>query len=80
MKRTAAALALALLATPAAAQGTLRIGLSADPNMLDPAQSGSVFERVVFAALCDKLIDLDPQLRYIPSSRPSGAGAMTAAR
>ncbi|WP_333672291.1 ABC transporter substrate-binding protein [Elioraea tepidiphila] len=66
MKRTAAALALALLATPAAAQGTLRIGLSADPNMLDPAQSGSVFERVVFAALCDKLIDLDPQLRYIP--------------
>lgn len=66
MMRTAAALALALLATPAAAQGTLRIGLSADPNMLDPAQSGSVFERVVFSALCDKLIDLDPQLRYVP--------------
>lgn len=69
MMRTAAAaaaLALSLWSAAAAAQGTLRIGLSADPNMLDPAQSGSVFERVVFSALCDKLIDLDPQLRFVP--------------
>lgn len=66
MKRSAAALALALLAVPAAAQTTLRIGLSSDPNMLDPAQSGSVFERVVFAALCDKLIDLDADLKLVP--------------
>jgi peptide/nickel transport system substrate-binding protein len=66
MTRTAAALALALLASPAAAQTTLRIGMSADPNMLDPAQSGSVFERVVFAALCDKLIDLDADLKLVP--------------
>lgn len=46
-----AALVLSLGSAPATAQGTLRIGLSADPNMLAPAQSGSVFERVVFAAL-----------------------------
>ena len=48
MRTTAAAAALALSLLPAStqAQGTLRIGLSADPNMLDPAQSGSVFERV----------------------------------
>jgi peptide/nickel transport system substrate-binding protein len=66
MHRTAAALALALIAAPAFGQTTLRIGVSADPNMLDPAQSGSVFERVVFSALCDKLVDLDPQLNFTP--------------
>lgn len=67
MKRTALAAALALsFATAASAQTTLRIGLSADPNMLDPAQSGSVFERVVFSALCDKLIELDTELRFVP--------------
>ncbi len=66
MKRSAAALALALLASPVAAETTLRIGISADPNMLDPAQSGSVFERVVFSALCDKLVDLDAQLNFTP--------------
>lgn len=65
--RTALAAALALsFAATASAQTTLRIGMSADPNMLDPAQSGSVFERVVFAALCDKLIDLDADLRFVP--------------
>jgi peptide/nickel transport system substrate-binding protein len=66
MKRAAAALALSLLATPLAAQTTLRVGLIADPNMLDPAQSGSVFERVIFSALCDKLVDLDAELRFTP--------------
>ena len=63
--RLAAAL-LPLLATPAFAQTTLRIGIGADPNVLDPAQSGSFVERVVFSALCDKLVDVGPDLQFRP--------------
>jgi peptide/nickel transport system substrate-binding protein len=55
-----------LLAAPAAAQTTLRIGIGSDPNVLDPAQSGSFVERVVFAALCDKLVDVAPDLSFRP--------------
>jgi peptide/nickel transport system substrate-binding protein len=52
-------------ALPAHAQ-TLRIGLQADPVTLDPAQSTAFWERVVMAAVCDKLIELDPSLNYVP--------------
>ena len=58
------AAALSLLAAPAFAQTTLRIGIGADPNVLDPAQSGSFVERVVFSALCDKLVDVAPDLSF----------------
>ncbi|MGG5890426.1 ABC transporter substrate-binding protein [Falsiroseomonas sp. HC035] len=58
--------ALAPLATPALAQTTLRIGIGADPAVLDPAQSGSFVERVVFAAMCDKLVDIGPDLQFRP--------------
>lgn len=51
---------------PALAQSTLRIGIGADPNVLDPAQSGSFIERVVFSALCDKLVDIAPDLSFRP--------------
>jgi peptide/nickel transport system substrate-binding protein len=51
--------------TPAPAQ-TLRIGMQADPATLDPAQSVSFTDRVVLAAVCDKLIELDPKLNYVP--------------
>jgi peptide/nickel transport system substrate-binding protein len=54
-----------VLASPAPAQ-TLRIGLQADPATLDPAQSVSFVDRVVMAAVCDKLIDLDAKLNYVP--------------
>ena len=59
-----AAALLPLLAAPALAQTTLRIGIGADPNVLDPGQSGSFVERVVFSALCDKLIDVGPDLQF----------------
>src|SRR3954470_12971066 len=45
---------------------TLRIGLQADPSTLDPAQSAAFVDRVVMAAVCDKLIELDPNLAYVP--------------
>ena len=48
------------------AAGTLRIGLNEDPGTLDPAQSGGFVDRIVFASLCDKLIDLSPKLDFVP--------------
>lgn len=56
---------VAALAAPAQAQ-TLRIGIGTDPNILDPAQSGSFVERVVFTALCDRLLDVGPDLAFRP--------------
>lgn len=55
----AAALMISLVASPALAAG-IRIGLDADPDVLDPAQGGSVSGRQVFAALCDKLVGVAP--------------------
>jgi peptide/nickel transport system substrate-binding protein len=57
----AAVVTLLACASPAAAQH-LRVGIQSDPNMLDPAQSGAFVERIVFAALCDKLVDVAPDL------------------
>jgi len=57
--------ALACAAPPAHAD-TLRIGMLGDPATLDPAQSSSINDRVAFAAFCDKLIDLDEKLAYVP--------------
>jgi peptide/nickel transport system substrate-binding protein len=61
-----AAAALLLCATPALGQTTLRVGIGADPNVLDPAQSSSFVERVVFSAFCDKLVDIAPDLSFRP--------------
>ena len=66
LTRTIPALALLLaLVTPGAAE-TLRIGMIGDPATLDPAQSTSVTDRVALAAVCDKLIDLDDKLAFVP--------------
>ncbi len=54
-----------LAAGPAQAQ-TLRIGLAEDPDLLDPTRARTFVGRIVFSALCDKLIDIDEQLGYQP--------------
>src|SRR5438874_5526191 len=57
----------ALLAAGAAdAQGVLRIGLNDDPDALDPTISRAYVGRLVFAALCDKLFDVTPDLKIVP--------------
>ena len=69
MRRTRlAVLATAMLAAGVSAQaaGTLRIGMQDDPDALDPAQGGTFAGRIVFASLCDKLIDLDGKLDFVP--------------
>ena len=50
---------------PVSAQA-LRIALQDDPDRLDPAQGGTFVGRIVFAALCDKLIDIDAKLDFRP--------------
>jgi peptide/nickel transport system substrate-binding protein len=60
------AIGLTLWAAPALAAQTLRIGMQADPATLDPAQSASFVDRVALAAVCDKLVELDDKLRFVP--------------
>src|SRR5664279_4163116 len=61
----AAALLLSLQAG-AEAQTTLRIGLSEDPDVLDPSLARTYVGRIVFAAFCDKLFDIDEKLNVVP--------------
>lgn len=64
-KITLAALLAAGLAMPAAAQ-TLRFGLAEDPDALDPTMARTFVGRIVFSALCDKLVDIGPDLSVVP--------------
>lgn len=60
------AAALAGSTTLAVAQSTLRVGLAEDPDVLDPTLGRSYVGRIVFAALCDKLFDIDEKLNIVP--------------
>src|SRR5436309_12495113 len=62
----AATAALALWSGVAAAQTTLRIGLAEDPDILDPTLARTYVGRIVFAAFCDKLFDIDEKLNIVP--------------
>ncbi len=46
--------------------GTLTIGLSADPDLLDPTQSRSLYSRYIFTNMCEKLYDLDQTTKIVP--------------
>ncbi len=65
----AAACALLLLPAsrqPAAAQGTLTIALREDADILDPDLGQTYVGRIVFAGLCDKLVDINEKLQIVP--------------
>jgi peptide/nickel transport system substrate-binding protein len=66
--RLAAIATIALLAfeVSAHAQTTLRIGLAEDPDVLDPSMARTYVGRIVFAAVCDKLFDIDEKLNIVP--------------
>ena len=53
-------------AASAAAAQTLRVGLAEDPDALDPTLARTFVGRIVFSALCDKLIDVDEKLNMVP--------------
>ena len=58
--------ALHLATSQAQAAGTLRFALDFDFDTFDPARSGSYIERVINTAMCDQLLDIDPQLNIVP--------------
>lgn len=62
-----ALLAAGLMAVAAAAPAQqLRVGLAEDPDVLDPSLARTFVGRIVFAALCDKLLDVDEKLAIQP--------------
>jgi peptide/nickel transport system substrate-binding protein len=58
--------ALSMLGGAASAQTALRIGLAEDPDVLDPTLARTYVGRIVFASLCDKLVDISPELDIVP--------------
>ncbi len=60
-------LSVLLALSPFALQAqTLRVGLAEDPDVLDPTLARTFVGRIVFAALCDKLFDVDEKLNIVP--------------
>jgi peptide/nickel transport system substrate-binding protein len=60
-------IAAMLLWVSSAAMGqTLRIGLEEDIGSLDPHRSLQMVDRMVFASMCDSLVDLTPDLKLGP--------------
>ncbi|NKX45689.1 ABC transporter substrate-binding protein [Roseicyclus persicicus] len=64
-KTVVLALAFGLAASAAGAQD-LRIGLQDDADVLDPDQGRTFVGRIVFDSLCDKLVDITPDLEIVP--------------
>lgn len=60
-------LVAAVLLMPALGRADdLKIALSEDPDLLDPTLGSSYVGRIVYAAMCDKLFDLDTKLNVVP--------------
>lgn len=64
--RILATAALLALGAGGAFAADLRIGLQEDPDILDPDQSRTFVGRIVYASLCDKLVDITPELEIVP--------------
>lgn len=62
----ALAAALASTARTALAQSTLRIGLQDDIGTLDPTRSSQLVDRIVMRSLCDSLIDVGADQKFVP--------------
>ena len=54
------------VAVGAASAQTLRVGLAEDPDVLDPTLTRTFVGRIVFSALCDKLLEIDEKLTIVP--------------
>jgi peptide/nickel transport system substrate-binding protein len=52
--------------TPARKGGELTVGLAEDPDQLDPTLARTFVGRIVFANMCEKLYDLDENLKIVP--------------
>ncbi len=67
-------------AGPATGSRRLRIGLAEDPDVLDPTLARTFVGRIVFAALCDKLFDIDDELEIVPQLATGYNGRPTTRR
>jgi peptide/nickel transport system substrate-binding protein len=65
LKLSSLVLAGVMVALPALS-AELRIGMQDDPDMLDPARARTFAANIVFASVCDKLVDVTPDLKFIP--------------
>jgi len=45
---------------------TLVVGLNQDPDILDPTLSRTYVGRIIYAQMCEKLYDIDENLRIVP--------------
>jgi peptide/nickel transport system substrate-binding protein len=61
-----ALLAAALPGIALAQKKILTIALNQDPDVLDPTLSRTYVGRIVFAQICEKLYEIDEQLRILP--------------
>src|SRR5438034_10173998 len=60
-------LALGLVAEPAQAQKkTLVVALNQDHDILDPTPSRTYVGRIIFAQMCEKLYEIDENLKIFP--------------
>ena len=70
MRRSVLAAAIAAVAAlplgAMAQDSVLRLGLADDADALDPTLGRSFVGRIVFAGLCDKLVDIDANLGVVP--------------
>ncbi|MGE5171215.1 MAG: ABC transporter substrate-binding protein [Rudaea sp.] len=66
LRRWLVVIGCTLALTAGAHAQTLRIGLAEDPDVLDPTLARTFVGRIVFAALCDKLFDVDEKLDIVP--------------
>jgi peptide/nickel transport system substrate-binding protein len=51
---------------PIRAGGTLRVALAEEPDRLDPTLARTLVGRTVFAAMCEKLYDVNEKLEIVP--------------
>jgi peptide/nickel transport system substrate-binding protein len=51
---------------PVKAGGTIAVALSQDPDALDPTTANTFVGREVFVSMCEKLYDIDADLKLVP--------------
>jgi peptide/nickel transport system substrate-binding protein len=67
IRKTVFAALLAACTISASAQAQhLRLALREDPDILDPTLSRTYVGRIVYAAICDKLFDINEKLEIVP--------------
>lgn len=66
IRKLMTALLASVAMTTTAFAADLRIGLQEDPDALDTDQARTFVGRIVFESLCDKLVNITPELEFVP--------------